>query len=148
VDWSDVLRAALSFFLVITGIGLGYLLWRVGNVFAQLQTTVVKVTDEFVPILEKTQTTMDGVNQEIARVDTIMESAIHATQGAEKVVGTLSHAVSAPVRKLTGLAAGAQEGLSVFRARRAAERAERQQPTAPLPVKPVEVADPVGTPSA
>lgn len=106
MDWSDVLKLALSIFLVVTGLGLAYVFLRMAGVFARLGQAVTRVTDEVVPILNRAQTTVDGVNLELARVDEMMKTAVNATKGAEKTVQTVSSAVTAPVRKLHGLAAG------------------------------------------
>lgn len=122
MDWSDVLRGALSFFLVITGVGLAYLLVRMAGVFSRVGTAVSQVTAEVVPILSKAQTTMDGVNLELTRVDEMMQTAVHTTKGAERAVTTVTSTVAAPVRKLAGVAAGAREAVATFRAQRAATR--------------------------
>ncbi len=121
MQWSDVLKAALSLFLVLTGLGLAYLFLRMAGVFGRLGSSVTRVTDEVVPILNKAQTTMDGVNREIDRVDEIMVTAVHGAKGAERTIQTISSAVSAPVRIVTGVAAGVKEGLATFVARRAAD---------------------------
>jgi hypothetical protein len=69
-----------------------------------------------------------------------MKTAVGATKGAEKTVQTVSSAVTAPVRKITGLAAGAREAVATLRARRAADAADRAAaqppPPAPPPVQP------------
>jgi uncharacterized protein YoxC len=140
VDWSDVLKLALSIFLIVTGLGLSYLFLRMAGVFARLGSSVTRITDEVVPILNKAQTTVDGVNLELTRVDEIMQTAVGATKGAEKTVQTVSSAVTAPVRKITGLAAGAREAVATLRARRAAEKMERQ--VAAVPPEPAVVAPP------
>ncbi len=134
MDWSDVLKLALSVFLILTGIGLSYLFLRMAGVFARLGSSVTRITDEVVPILNRAQTTVDGVNLELARVDEIMKTAVGATKGAEKTVQTVSSAVTSPVRKLTGLAAGAREAFATFKARRQAEAADRA--AAPPPAGP------------
>ncbi len=126
MDWSDVLKLALS-------IGLAYLFVRMAGVFARLGVSVTRVTDEVVPILNKAQTTVDGVNLELLRVDEMMKTAVGATKGAERTVQTVSSAVTKPVRKLTGLAAGAKEAVATLRARRAADAV---LPMAPLPPPP------------
>jgi hypothetical protein len=141
VDWSDVLKLALSIFLILTGLGLSYLFLRMAGVFARVGSSVTRITDEVVPILHKAQSTVDGVNLELARVDEIMQTAVNATKGAERTVQTVSSAVTAPVRKLTGLAAGAREAIAPLRARRAAEAADRaaaaaQRPPPPPPPAP------------
>ncbi|MDX6556047.1 MAG: hypothetical protein QOD86_2242 [Miltoncostaeaceae bacterium] len=144
MEWDEVLRGALSFFLVVTGIGLAYLFLRMAGVFAALQSSVKRVTDEVVPLLDKAGATIDGVNQELARVDEIMVSAVGATKGAERAVQTAASAISAPVRKLSGFAAGMKEGFSVFRARRASEAAERAA-AAPPGAAPPPTGAPPGT---
>jgi hypothetical protein len=133
VEWSDVLKLALSIFLILTGVGLAYLFVRMAGVFARLGVSVTRVTDEVVPILNKAQTTVDGVNLELLRVDEMMKTAVGATKGAERTVQTVSSAVTKPVRKLTGLAAGAKEAVATLRARRAADAV---LPMAPLPPPP------------
>lgn len=134
MQWSDVLKAALSFFLVLTGLGLAYLFLRMAGVFGRLGISVTRVTDEVVPILSKAQTTMDGVNREIDRVDEIMVTAVNGAKGAEHAIHTISSAASAPVRVLTGVAAGVKEGLATFVARRAAD-AKQSATQAESPVR-------------
>jgi CTP synthase (UTP-ammonia lyase) len=121
VHWSDVLKAALSIFLILTGVALAYLFLRMAGVFERLGISVTRVTDEVVPILNKAQTTMDGVNREIDRVDEIMVTAVNGAKGAERTIQTISHAATGPVRVLTGVAAGVKEGLITFVARRVAD---------------------------
>jgi uncharacterized protein YoxC len=149
LDWSDVLKLALSIFLILTGVGLAYLFLRMAGVFGRLGISLTRITDEVVPILHKTQSTVDGVNLELARVDEIMQTAVGATKGAEKTVQTVSSAVTAPVRKLTGLAAGAKEAVATLRARRAAERAAAYPPPPPpAPTPPVPPETPPVPPAA
>lgn len=119
IAWADVLRGALSFFLIIVGVGIAYVCFRLGGVLRRMSMTVVRVTDEVVPILTRAQTTVDGINLELQRVDEIMVSAVNATKGAEKTVTSISNAVTAPVKKASGWAAAAREAMSTFRARRA-----------------------------
>ena len=123
MDWSDLLKLALSIFLILTGVGLAYLFLRMAGVFARVGSSVTRITDEVVPILNKAQTTVDGVNLELMRVDEMMKTAVGATKGAEKTVQTVSSAITKPVRKLTGLAAGAREAVATLKARRAADAA-------------------------
>ncbi len=136
MDWSDILKLALSIFLIVTGLGLSYLFLRMAGVFQRLGVSLTRVTDEVVPILSKAQTTVNGVNLELARVDEIMKTAVGATKGAEKTVQTVSTAVTSPVRKITGLAAGAREAVATLRARRAAEAADRAAAPPPPPPPP------------
>ncbi|HWH14772.1 MAG TPA: DUF948 domain-containing protein, partial [Miltoncostaeaceae bacterium] len=146
MDWSDVLKAALSLFLVLTGIALAYLFLRMAGVFGRLGVSVTRVTDEIVPILARAQTTMDGVNREIDRVDEIMVSAVHGAKGAEKAMTSVSSAVTAPVKKLSGFGAGVREAYDTFRARRRAEALDRATaPPVSTPPPPVAAAPVIPT---
>ena len=98
MDWSDVLKLALSIFLIVTGLGLAYLFLRMAGVFQRLGSALTRITDEVVPILNRAQTTVDGVNLELARVDEIMQTAVGATKGAERTVQTVSTVVWARLR--------------------------------------------------
>ena len=80
MDWSDLLKLALSIFLLVTGFALAYLFFRMAGVFQRLNITIGSVTDEVVPILGKAQTTMDGVNKQFDHVDEIMLTAVHAAK--------------------------------------------------------------------
>lgn len=137
IAWADLLRGALSFFLVVVGIGIGYLCFRLGGMFGRLSASVRDVTNEVVPILARAQTTVDGINLELQRVDEIMVSAVNATKGAEKTVTSISNAVTTPVKKASGFAAAAKEAMATFRARRAAGpetvAEAAPEPSAPAP---------------
>jgi len=143
IAWGDVLDAALSFFLIIVGVGIAYACVRLGGMFGRMSVSVVRVTDEVVPILARAQTTVDGINLELERVDEIMVTAVHATKGAEKTVTTLSNAVAAPTKKASNWAAAAKEAMATFKARRAAGAEDaapaetpRPQPAAEQPPPP------------
>ena len=112
MHWSDVLKAALSIFLVLTGLGLAYLFLRMAGVFGRLGISVTRVTDEVVPILSKAQTTMDGVNREIDRVDEIMVTAVNGAKGAERAVQTVASAATGPVRLLTARRGAREQWIS------------------------------------
>ena len=143
MDWSDVLKLALSIFLIVTGLGLAYLFLRMAGVFERLGSALTRITDEVVPILSRAQTTVDGINLELERVDEIMVSAVNATKGAEKTVTSISNAVAAPAKKASGLAAAAKEALATFKARRAAgPDTVPDPPTAPAPPAPAAASAP------
>lgn len=135
MDWSDVLRGALSFFLIVTGLGLGYLMLQMAGVFGRVSQALRRITDELVPILNKSQTTIDGVNQQLEHVDDIMETAVGATKTTEQAVGGVARAITFPVRKLSALGAGLQQGVATFRARSAADAAARD-PLTPMGTPP------------
>ena len=128
MDWSDIANLALAIFLVLVGIGLFYLFFRLGGLFGQLDTSVEELTDETVPILTRVQTTVDEVNQQLGHVDEIMTSAVNATKSAEQAATSVSKAVTAPARALSGVTASASEALRSFKGRRATEKPSEDKP--------------------
>jgi hypothetical protein len=132
---SDALRICLSIFLIIVAIGLAVVFLRLGQLLGRLTDTIKRITEEAIVLLSKAETTMDGVNLELARTDEIMQSAVGATKAAERSAQSVSKAVAVPARKVAGLAAGAREGLATFRARLAANRvaAAGDAPAVPPP---------------
>lgn len=142
IDWGDVLRGSLSVFLILAGVGILFVCIKLGALLGRLGRTVGSMTDEIVPILNRAQGTVDGINLELARVDEIMVTAVNATKGAEKTVTTLSHAAVAPVKKASGLAAAAKEALATFRARRQAGPDEADLRAAEVPSAPAPTSSP------
>ena len=128
MEYDDVLKLALSLFLVLSGCAVSYLFVRMAGVFSNVATSVTRVTDEVVPILSKAQVTMDGVNREIDRIDDIMVTAVNTTKGAERPVGTVNAALKAPVRKLSAVSAALREAMDTYRARRSADEADAASP--------------------
>jgi uncharacterized protein YoxC len=128
MDWSDVANLALAIFLVLVGLGLFYLFFRLGGLFGRLDHSVEELTDETVPILTRVQVTVDEVNQQLGHVDEIMTSAVNATKSAEAAASSVSKAVTAPTRALSGVTASASEALRSFKARRAAGKPSQGGP--------------------
>ena len=126
MSWSDVASLALAIFLVLVGVGLFYLFFRLGGLFGQLDTSVEEITDETVPILTRVQVTVDEVNAQLGHVDEIMTTAVSATKSAEQAASTVSKAVTAPARALSRVTASAGEALRSFKSRRAAGRPDEK----------------------
>ena len=122
MSWSDVASLALAIFLVLVGVGLFYLFFRLGGLFGQLDNSVEEITDETVPILTRVQVTVDEVNAQLGHVDEIMTTAVSATKSAEQAASTVSKAVTAPARALSGVTASASEAPRPLKARRPAGR--------------------------
>ena len=98
MDASDVARYALALFLVLTGVGLVYMLLRLGNLFGQATTTLEQTTTEVMPMLGKASVTLDHVNDELAKVNHITDSAVDATDKLDSTVRTLSSVLGKPAK--------------------------------------------------
>jgi hypothetical protein len=70
------------------------------------------------PVINKVGTTVDHVNAQMEKLDQITDSAVDAADSADTAVRAVSFAVTRPVQKVTGFAAGVSHGVAEFKTRR------------------------------
>ena len=115
---SDVLDYALSAFFVASGAGLAYMLIRMGGTFARLSSFIKGSERDLLPVIVKAGGTVDRVNDQLDKLDTVTDSAVAMADNADTAVRAVSTAITTPVKKVSGLAAAVSHGFSAFRARR------------------------------
>jgi len=113
----DVLDYALAAFFVASGVALAYMLVRLGGTFGRLSSFIRGTERDLLPVIVKAGGTVDRVNDQIDKLDTVTDSAVAMADSADTAVRAVSTAITAPVKKVTGLAAGISHGLAAFRAR-------------------------------
>jgi hypothetical protein len=132
----DVAYYALAVFLVLVGLGTAYMLLRLGQAFERLSSFVRGTERDLLPVLVKSGGTVDRVNYQLDKLDTVTDSAVSMADSADTAVRAVSTAVATPVEKASGLAAGLSHGFARLRktrdfgeakeaARQAKERRER-----------------------
>jgi len=115
---SDVLDYALAFFFVGGGLALAYMLVRMGGTFARLSSFIKGSERDLLPVIVKAGGTVDRVNDQLDKLDVVTDSAVSMADSADTAVRAVSTAITMPVKKVTGLAAGVSHGVAAFRARR------------------------------
>ena len=114
--WSDVAYAALSVFLVVVGLALAYAFLQLGGTLGRVSAFIKGAESELLPVINKVGGTVDRVNGQLDKVDHITDSAVDAVESVDSAVRALSFAITRPVRKISGLAAGLSHGASELRA--------------------------------
>jgi hypothetical protein len=122
---SDVLDYALSAFFVASGAGLAYMLIRMGGTFARLSSFIKGSERDLLPVIVKAGGTVDRVNDQLDKLDSVTDSAVAMADNADTAVRAVSTAITTPVKKVSGLAAAVSHGFSAFRARRDPSEAVR-----------------------
>lgn len=120
MDYEDakaIMWLGLALLFAAAGIGLGYALWRVGRILRGVEKDLHRTVDEVVPLLSKAGVGMDQVNDQLGKVDVMMDSAVDITQSLDTTVRAVSHAVTEPVRAVSSTVAGAAEAARSFRER-------------------------------
>jgi len=118
VDSSDAWRFALAAFLIVTGIGLTYVLVRLGGLFSRATITIEQAMTEVMPMLGKASTTLDHVNDELGKVGHITDSAVDAADKLDSSVRTLSSLLGKPAKAASGVSAGISHAFQSFRSKR------------------------------
>lgn len=133
----EVLWIALSAFFVVVGVGLLFLLIRLGATVRRLTAFIQGLEREVLPLLGKVGGTVERVNTQLDKVDQVTTSAADAADSVDTAVRAVSLAIARPVQKISGLAAGLTQGVAALRAHRdvrgafeaartSAERRERE----------------------
>ena len=117
VSASDALDYALAVFFVASGIALAYMLVRLGGTFGRLSSLIKGTERDFLPVVVKAGGTVDRVNDQLDKLDTVTDSAVSMADSADTAVRAVSTAITTPVKKVTGFAAGVSHGVAAFRAR-------------------------------
>jgi uncharacterized protein YoxC len=116
--WGDLWRLALAVFLLAVGLSSAYLLVRLGGTVARLSSLIRGTESKLLPVIEKVGGSVDRVNGQLDKVDRITDSAVDAADSVDTAVRAVSMAVTKPVQKVSGFAAGLSYGAADFKTRR------------------------------
>jgi hypothetical protein len=114
----EIADYALAVFLVAVGLGSFWMLWKLGEVFGRLSSFISGTERDLLPVIVKTGGTVDRVNQQLDKADTITDSAVSMAESVDTAVRAVSYAIAKPVEKVSGAAAGVSHAVSSFRKNR------------------------------
>src|SRR3954463_12051049 len=112
----DIASYALAIFLLLCGIGFAYAFFRLGETFQRLSSLITGVEREALPVINKVGGSVDRVNGQLDKMDRVTDSAVDAAESVDTAVRAVSFAITRPVQKLSGLAAGVSFGAAEFKA--------------------------------
>ena len=118
VNVGDVWRLALAIFLLAVGLAFAVLLLRLAGTVGRLSSLIKGAESELLPVINKVGGSVDRVNGQLDKVDKITDSAVDAADSVDTAVRAVSMAVTRPVQKVSGFAAGVGNGAADFKARR------------------------------
>ena len=114
----DVAYYALAIFLVAVGLGSFWMLWKLGEVFGRLSSFISGTERDLLSVVVKAGGTVDRVNKQLDKADTITDSAVSMAESVDTAVRAVSLAIAKPVEKVSGAAAGVTHAFSSFRKNR------------------------------
>ena len=113
----DVAYYAHAIFLVAVGLGLAYMFVRLAGTFVRLSSFIQGTEREVLPVINKVGVSVDKVNGQLDKVDQVTDSAVDMADSADTAVRAVSMAITRPVQKISGLAAGLTHGVATLKAR-------------------------------
>ena len=111
----DAAYWGLAVFLVAIGLAAAFMLFRLGQSFERLSSFIKGTERDLLPVIVKTGATVDRVNYQLDKADTVTDSAVSMADSADTAVRAISTVIATPVEKVSGLAAGITHGFSQFR---------------------------------
>jgi hypothetical protein len=117
-SWGDLWELALAVFLFAVGISLAFFFVRLAGTAKETSTFIRGAGDSMLPVIDKVGGSVDRVNVQLDKVDQITDSAVDAADSADTAVRAVSMAITRPVQKIAGAAAGVSFGAADFKASR------------------------------
>jgi uncharacterized protein YoxC len=116
--WEDLWRLALAVFLFAIGLSVAWFFLRLAETVDRLSSLIKGTEETALPVIDKVGGSVDRVNQQLDKVDQITDSAVDAADNVDTAVRAVSVAVTRPVQKVSGIAAGVSSGASDFKSHR------------------------------
>ena len=120
----DAAYWGLAVFLVLLGVGSIFALVKLGQMFDRVSSFVRGSERDILPVVVKTGGTVDRVNYQLDKLDTVTDSAVSMADNADTAVRAVSTAITTPVQKVSGVAAGVAHGVSSLRKTRSFSEAK------------------------
>ena len=114
----EIADYALAVFLLASGLALAYMFVRLGGTFARLSSLISGTERELLPVIHKVGESVDKVNVQLDKADQVTDSAVDMADSADTAVRAVSMAITRPVQKIAGLAAGLSHGAATLKARK------------------------------
>jgi len=97
----------------------------VGATLGRASAFIKGTERELLPVISKVGETIDRVNDQLEKVDRMTDSAVDAVESVDTAIRAVSMAITRPVQKVSGFAAGVAYGVADFKAHRDAGAAMR-----------------------
>ena len=117
-SFGDIAYAALAVFLLAVGLTLAWAFVKLAETFGRLASLIRGVEHEALPVINKVGGTVDRVNAQLDKVDVMSDSAVDAVDSVDTAIRAVSMAITRPVQKVSGLAAGVSHGFADLRTNR------------------------------
>jgi uncharacterized protein YoxC len=112
LNGGDLALIILAAFWGVLVLALCVVLLNTFRVLESTKMTIDAMREETVPLLREVKSSVEKMNREIDRVDTMLESGTQIVGRVERLTGIVEEAASSPLVKLISLGAGLRKGFA------------------------------------
>jgi len=99
---------AVAFFV------LAWVFLRLARIFSTTERTIKDVSEQVVPLLGKTQVTVDNINSQLSQLDEAVGDVAGMTDELDQTTTVITRGVRSGVIKVSSATAGLSRGISTF----------------------------------
>lgn len=114
MNWSLVLNTVVVIAVVVLVGFIGLVSVQLFRTLGSLKKLSDEVEREIKPMAQKLQTTIDGVNQELSRVEGIVKSAEGLSKKVDATTKVAQEMISSPLIKVAALSAGIKKAVGAL----------------------------------
>ena len=100
--------------LAVAFLLLAWMFLRLARIFSTTEQTLKEVSEQVVPLLGKTHTTVDNINSQLSQLDTAVGDVAGITGELDQTTTVITRGVRGGVITLSSATAGLSKGLSTF----------------------------------
>ncbi len=110
----DLMKGLLFGGLAIAFFVLAWMFLRLARIFSATEKTIKEVSEQVVPLLGKTHTTVDNINSQLYQLDSAVGDVADITGELDQTTTVITRGVRGGVINLSSATAGLSKGISAF----------------------------------
>ena len=110
----ELAKGSLFVALSVAFLVLAWMFLRLARIFSTTEKSIKEVSDQVVPLLDKTHVTVDNINSQLSQLDEAVGDVADITGELDQTTTVISRGVRGGVIKVSSATAGLSKGISAF----------------------------------
>lgn len=110
----ELAKGVLFVALAVAFVVLAWVFLRLSRIFSATEKTIREVSDQVVPLIGKTHTTVDNINSQLSQLDDAVGDVADITGELDQTTTVITRGVRGGVIKVSSATAGLSKGISAF----------------------------------
>jgi uncharacterized protein YoxC len=110
----ELAKGALFVALALAFLVLAWMFLRLASIFSTTEKTLKEVSEQVVPLLNKTHVTVDNINSQLSQLDEAVGDVTDITGELDQTTAVITRGVRGGVIRVSSATAGLSKGISAF----------------------------------